>query len=90
MKITSIILLGLIAFHQTQLPVLNSLLLLELGLLALFYFVGGRYIKEYFRSIRRKKHLKNAGRYYKSKSEPKTWRSATQTEVHKNTFIDML
>lgn len=90
MKTTALILLIGIITHQSYRPALDGTLIVELGLLALFYFVGGRYIKEYFRSIRRKKHLKNAGRYYKSKSEPKTWRSATQTEVHVNKFIDTL
>lgn len=92
MKLLTLILLGVIVLHQTYLPVLNSLLWIELGLLALFYFVGGKYFKEYRLSQQRKKALKE-WKGYTTPKEVKTWReysSNTEVKVTREDLFDRL
>lgn len=92
MKLLTLILLGAIILHQTYLPVLNSILLLELGLLALFYFVGGAWIKEYRRKKETRSYLRGVTKRYMSKTEDKMWRSRSTTEVQvtKEDFFDRI
>lgn len=92
MKLLSILLFVGIILHQISLPKVNSLLLIELGLLALFYFVGGKMFKEWRRKQEVKSYLKGISKKYLSKTEPKTWRGRTNTEVQieKETYWDKI
>ena len=92
MKITTILLLIAILTHQIILPAVNSILLMELFLLGLFIVVVAPKYKEYKRKRQLRKHLFQIRSSYKSKSEPKTWRGRTQTEVtvNRKDFIDSL
>lgn len=84
MRTLTILLIAAIIGHQIVLSRINSILLFELSLLALFWLVARPMYKEYMRRKEVSSHLKGITKGYKSKSEPKTWRGKTQMNLYHN------
>lgn len=74
MRLTTILLSILVVIHQMILPKINSILLMEIMIILLFYFVGGPIIKQYMRDKKRERIWRESRCNHNMIKETKSWR----------------
>jgi hypothetical protein len=92
MKLLALLLIGAITAHQIALPRINSILFVELLGLVIFWFKVRPWVKDWTRSMERKKHLKEVEKRHLTKSG-KDWRdnrSTVEVQITKEDYFDRL